>query len=178
MKILTSTFNPFVNIAVNIANSKTDFDQSSFALIDFLLENQKFQYFDINETFLINEPAPWKFIQNNTSNNYFTNFFNTIFSINGSFNPQLINKLVTHGLIFDPFYRNENNEIIGDIVFSRTELDSSRNIFLLNLYLQQNGIENFTKNIAKYNTLNSAVSLNKLDLVKFILNHVSINLAN
>jgi hypothetical protein len=179
MKILTSTFNPFVNIAVNIANSKTDFDNSSFALIDFLLENQKFQYFDINETFLVNDPN--KFIPYNISSNsknFFTNFFNTVFSIEGSFNPQLINKLVTHGLIFDPFYRNENNEIIGDIVFSKPELNTNRNIFLLNLYLQQNGIENFTKNIVKFNTLNLAVSLNKLDLVKFILNYVSVNLTN
>lgn len=173
MKILKPTINPFVNIAINIANNKLGFDKSSFQLIDFLINNQQFQYFDLNEKFLVNNDDYY-----NKLGSYFTNFFNTVFIMENSFNPQLINKMVSHGLLFDPFFRNENNEVVGDILFTRTELSSERNIFLFNLYLQQHGIENFTENIVKYNTLNKCIAQNKLDVAKFLLKHLSVNLSN
>lgn len=173
MKLLSTTENPFVNIAINIANSSGGFDKSSFQLIDFLLDNQQYKSFNLNETFLVN-------ISNyHTQNdNYYTNFFNTVFIMENSYNPQLINKIVDLGLIFDPFYRNENNEVVGDILFTRTELDSKRNIFLFNLYLKQQGIEKFTQNIVEHNTLNRCVAQNQLDVAEFLLKHVSIDTMN
>lgn len=173
MKLLSSTTNPFVNISINIANSSGGFDKSSFELIDFLLDNQKFKFFDINEQFLVNNNS-----YHQTNNNYYTNFFNTIFIMDQSYHPQLINKMVNLGLVFDPFLRNENKEVTGDILFTRTELDSKRNIFLFNLYLKQHGIEKFTQNIVEHNTLNKCISQNKLEVAEFLLEHVSINLAN
>lgn len=178
MNLLTETNNPFINVAVNIANNKNCFDKSSFKLINFLLDNQKFQPFDLNEKILIRDNINNSLYYTNKEINYFSNFFNTIFIIENSFNPQLINKMVDSGLIFDPFYRNENNEIINDILFSRPELSGDRNIFLLELYLKQHGLENFTSNIAHFNTLNKCILLNKLDVAEFILKHVSIDLTN
>lgn len=173
MKLLKSTTNPFVNVAINIANNRSGFDKSSFQLIDFLLDNQKFQYFDLNEKVLVNDDSYY-----NKLGDYYSNFFNIIFMMDNSFNPQLMNKIINHGLIFDPFYRNINNEIIGDILFSRTELSSDRNIFLFNLYLKQYGLENFSQQLVKYNTLNKCVAQKNLDVVEFLLKHVSVNLLN
>lgn len=173
MKLLSTTNNPFVNIAINIANSSGGFDKSSFQLIDFLLDNQQFKHFDINEKFLINNDSYYE-----KNNNYYTNFFNTVFIMDESYHPQLINKMVNLGLTFDPFLLTENNEVKGDILFTRTELDSRRNIFLFNLYLKQHGIENFTKNIVEHNTLNKCILQNKLDVAEFLLQHVSIDLCN
>lgn len=178
MKIINPTLNPFVNIALNIANSKYDFDKSSFQLIDFLLENHSTQ-FDINEPFDIKRQYSHSYSfykQENEINT--TNFFNEIFILNNSFNPQLINRMVDCGFKINPFLTNENKEVIDDVLFTKVELNEKRNIFLFNLYLKQNGIADFTKKIVEHNTLHKAVNLNKLDLCKFLLEHVSINLCN
>ena len=136
MQIIGKTKNPFINLSINIANSKESFDKSSFQLIDFLIEYGHDKNFDLNEQFLVsnnNQYNPYGEVKN-----YSTNFFNTIFNLSDSFNPKLINKLVESGLKFNPFFMTENNEFVGDILFTQTNLNSDRNIFLFNLYLYYN----------------------------------------
>lgn len=175
MKLLQNTLNPFMNIAINIANNKNGFDKSSFALIEFLLKYEHFHDFDINEQFLVIDSNA-NYYQK--SNSYFTNFFNTIFILEQSFNPQLINKLVDCGLKFNPFFTNEKKENVGDILFTRTELNSDRNIFLFNLYLKQNGIKDFTEKVIAHNTLHKCIAQKQLKTAEFLLKHVSIDTKN
>lgn len=174
MKLIGTSNNPFVNIAINIANNKESFDKSSFQLIDFLIDYGHLQDFNLNEEFFVKNNEHYSSDQLD----YYTNFFNTIFIINDSFNPHLINKLVEGGLKFNPFFTNSKNEVVGDILFTRTELNSNRNIFLFNLYLKQNGIKDFTDKIVTHNTLNKCIAQNQLDTAEFILKHVSIDLCN
>lgn len=173
MKLIGTTLNPFINIAVNIANNKGGFDKSSFQLIEFLLNSGHAKDFNINEQFLVNNDD-----YSNRMGTYSTNFFNTMFIMDNSFNPQLINKLVDAGLKFNPFFVNSENNVIGDILFTRTELNSSRNIFLFNLYLKQNGIKDFTEKLMQHNTLHRCIAQKQLDTAAFLLKHASINLNN
>lgn len=176
MQIIGKTKNPFINVSINIANSKEHFDKSSFQLINFLIEYGHDKTFDLNEQFLVNNKNQYN--PYGEVKNYSTNFFNTIFSLEDSFNPKLINKLVESGLKFNPFFMTENNEFVGDILFTQTNLNSDRNIFLFNLYLKQNGLKDFTEKIVQHNTLNSCISQQKLVTAEFLLKHVSIDLQN
>lgn len=177
MKILEHTKNPFITIAINIYNSN-EFNVSSFDLINFLLDYEHFKHFDINEQVLVENTSQYNYSYKNETNTYKRNFFNIIFSMNNSFNPDLLEKLISIGMKINPFFQNQDGLINDDILFSRPELDERRNIFLMNLYLKQNGIDDFTQQIRKFNTLHKSVALNKLNLVKFLLEHVSINITN
>ena len=184
MKLITETSNPFVHLAILIANNKGDFDKSSFSLIETFINNGFHLHHDINETFLIQD-KDYSNYYSYKDKQYETNFFNSVFILDNSFNPKLINKLVDSGLKFNPFKKTsanideeiQNNDI-NDILFTRVELDEQRNIFLLKLFLKQNGIEEFTKQISRCNTLHRAITLNKIDLTKFLLEHVSIDIKN
>lgn len=177
MKILEHTKNPFITMAINIYNSN-EFNVSSFDLINFLLDYEHFKHFDINEQVLVENTSQYNYSYKNETNTYKRNFFNIIFSMNNSFNPDLLEKLISIGMKINPFFQNQDGLINDDILFSRPELDERRNIFLMNLYLKQNGIDDFTQQIKKFNTLHKSVALNKLNLVKFLLEHVSINITN
>lgn len=180
MKIIGTTTNPFVNIAINIANNKENFDKSSFQLIDFLLEHGHAKEFDLNEQFLVhnNLSSNTFYSSQSKSESYSTNFFNTVFILDNSFNPKLINKLVEAGLKINPFLIDEHQKVLGDILFTQTELNSDRNIFLFNLYLKQNGIKDFTEKVVQHNTLNRCIAQKQLDTAAFLLKHVSVDLQN
>lgn len=177
MKNLHQTNNPFLNIAINISNTNV-FDKSSFSLIEFLLDYEHFKNFDINESMLVDTNYQSNYGYQNENNIFLRNFFNIVFIMDNSFNPDLINKLVSIGMKIDPFLKDKSGNIESDILFSRPELDERRNIFLMNLYLNQNGIEDFTHQIKKFNTLHNLVSLNKLNVLEYLLKHVDINLTN
>lgn len=173
MKLLQTTKNPFINMAINIFNNKGGFDKSSFQLVEFLLNYEHYHDFDLNEEFMITTSDYYS-----KNESYYTNFFNTIFILENSFNPKLINQLVSSGLKFNPFFINEKKEVVGDILFTRTELNSTRNIFLFDLYIQQYGIKDFTQKVIAHNTLNKCIAQKQLETAKFLLKHVSIDLEN
>lgn len=177
MKNLNQTNNPFLNIAINIANTNY-FDKSSFNLIQFLLDYEHFKNFDINESILVEINSQSNYGYRNDKKIFLRNFFNIVFIMENSFNPDLINKLVSIGMKINPFLIDENGNIENDILFSRPELDERRNIFLMNLYLNQNGIEDFTYQIKKFNTLHKLVALNKLNVLEYLFKQIDINLTN
>lgn len=165
--------NPFIELG-KILNNKNDNKESIINLLNFILQSN--DKYDINELFDsdMNLGSVWssKTVKSQT------NLFNVLIFKNNIFDHKLITDMVNYGLKINTSILHPDNSIINDMLFNMNSLNDEQNIYLLNLYLKQNNIEDLKEKCKVNSTLHRAISQNKTLLIDFLINKLGIDFLN